>query len=483
MIRILLAVLWTLVFVVAPAPAFAQDDDPDDPGVRPEDVHVVDPPDSPVGRELRWVLKVLNGEEVLGNLEAKFSQRFIEAYKPEQIRQTLTTLREKAFRGKRIDLVQVHEDDNEDSLSGIINGQKSNTFMSVFIALDEKTQLISGLLFDQAGYSCAAGDWNSYGGEYGRMGGSVAFAAYELVPVEADKPQGPYRLLPVYEIEEREANGVGSAFRLWPLATMAQRVADGKAAWTDTVTIKDEWKAIPGGATEQMPAGTTFTLGEIALRSAARNDSTATDHLFHTAGREAVEEYIKTTFKYQGRSFPLLSTRELLFLKLHKNKDLLTRYAENMAEVRRELLAKDGISGGTPNWDAFEDWSTPREVARVEWFASAKDQCGVLADLRRLEQLPGMEPLAAATRIDAAAGQGGIVLDASKWPDVRHVAGIEPGVISYAWLLKRADGRWYTMAMAWNDESEDIDEARFSELARAGFELLVKHGQAEKPAP
>ncbi|GJQ30528.1 MAG: hypothetical protein HBSAPP03_24120 [Phycisphaerae bacterium] len=454
--------------------AMAQEDEPD---VAPpkKEVHRIDPPDTPVGRQLAWVLKVVNGQEPLGDLSARFSTRFLEVYSATEITTTLTTLRKTRFGDNTVDLVQLNSEDNEDTLSGIINGRQSNRFLSVFIALDEKTGRIAGLKFDQAGYSCAAGDWETYGGEFGRLRGNVSFASYELVPMDEAEPTGPYRLRPVYEITERDADSVSTAYRLWALAVVAQRVADGKAGWDDAITIRDEWKCIPGGPTATLAAGTTLPMREVARRSAAGNDSTATDHLFHTAGRDEIEAYVKQTCKYLGRTFPVLSVREMLFLKLDTKPDVLKRYGENMAEVRRELLMREGIAAGTPNWAGLEEWETPRGGDKVGWFVSVADQCRVWADLRRLEQKPGMEALAEATRINAAGGEGGLRLSPEQWPDVRFVEGVEPGVLSYAWLLRRADGAWYTMAMTWIDTEKDVDEARFLDLARAGFEILAKH--------
>lgn len=473
MARWMIAVLVSLM--VGTLPAFAQEDEPDDePPIK--DVHKVECPDTPVGRQLAWVLRVVNGETPLGDLKAKFSTRFLEIYTAKEITDTLTTLKKSRFDDTTVDLVQINEDDNEDTLSGIINGRKSNRFLSVFIALDEKTGLISGLKFDRAGYSCAAGDWDSYGGEFGRLRGNVSFGAYELVPLEADQPKGPYRLRPVYEINERDADAVSSAFRLSILAVTAERVAAGKSKWDDLVPIKDEWKAIPGGETSSLTAGTQLALKELAKRAAAKNDTTATDHLFHLAGRDAIEEYLKKTCKYIGRTYPVLSVREMLFLKLHADKDVTTRYAENMAEVRRELLTRDGIAAGTPSWDALDTWDLPRGGDGIGWFISVQDQCRVLADLRRLEQQDGMTPLAEATRVDAAKGEGGLTLSPDQWPDVRFVEGVEPGILSYAWLLQRADGGWYALAMTWVDSEKDVDEPRFLDLARAGFDILAKHG-------
>lgn len=472
-----LALLATLLWARA---SWGQSEHPDDapPASESLPVHRVESPDTPVGRQLAWVVKVINGQEPIGELPLRFAPRFIEEYKAPEITATLATLREKKFGGAMVDLVQINEEETADALTGIINGRESNRFLSVFIALDEKTGLISGLLFDQAGYSCAAGDWETFGGEFGRMSGSVSFAAYELVTEDAEKMEGPYRLRPVVEIAERHSDNVSTSARLWTLGAMAEQVVSGTRAWAEVVKVREEWKAVPGGVTASMAAGSEVTLAELATRALARNDSSAADHLLHVAGREAVEAYAKRLIRYQGRSYPVLSTREMLYLKLHPDGDVRARYAENMAEVRRELLVKDSILAGTPAWDGLDGWEAPRELERIGWFASVQDQCRVLADLRRLEQVTGCEAMAAFTKADSP-----VPLDGDRWTEVRHIAGAEPGVLAYAWLLRREDEKWFAVAMTWNEPKQGVDEGRFLDLARAGLEILGKEGKEGAAEP
>lgn len=436
-------------------------------------VHIVEAPDTPVGRQLRWVMRVVNGEEAIGDLSKRFSTRFIEEFKAKEITETILGLRETVFGGRQVDLVQIHEEEtNEHALNGIVNGRESNRFLSVFIALDEKTGLISGLLFNRAGYSCGAGDWDTYGGEFGRLSGAVSFGCYELVPdPEAQPPateKGPFRLKPVYEIKERDLLSIGQGFRLWVLGALGERVAAGKAAWTDELGVKDEWKAVPFGETAKLSPGATLPLAEFARRMVVGNDSTATDHLVLKLGRDVVSAWASKRVRYPGE--PLLTTREFLFLKLNPDPDVMLRFAENDAEMRRELLKEDKISTGTPNWEGLELWSDVREIKRVGWFASVKEQCGVLAELERVRLSEGMAPLA-----EAMKRESDVPLDPDVWTLHAYVAGSEPGVQSYAWMLTRADGRRYVMAVTWNDVKGGLDENRLLDLSRAGLEILAKH--------
>jgi hypothetical protein len=51
-----------------------------------------------------------------------------------------------------------------------------------------------------------------------------------------------------------------------------------------------------------------------------------------------------------------------------------------------------------------------------------------------------------------------------------------------AWLLRRADGRWFVMATIWNDEKYEVSPSRLYDLARAGVNILDRHDRPETPA-
>ncbi|MDX2130689.1 MAG: serine hydrolase [Planctomycetota bacterium] len=470
--------LATLLGVLLCPAARAQEDEPDP---APAEVHRVDPPDSRVGRELAWVLRVINGDAPLGDPAAKFSPRFIEVFGVGDITEALTTMRAGVFRDNPVDLVEVYEEGDAEALNGIINGRETNLFLSVFIVLDEASGLIAGLQFNQAGYSCAAGDWDSYAGEFGRLRGSVSFGCYELVPEAPRDPADggggegailPNRLVNVYEIRERDPLHVSGAARLWTLASLARRVHDPAFSLDQPVTLRAEWMSVPGSPTREQGPGAVLPLRELATRAFAGNDSTALDHVLHTLGRDAVADVVREVCKDLGPSFPVLSTREYLALKLAPDADELTRYAENDPLVRAELLRD---LKAEPDWNALGAWEKPAETERVGWIASVEDQCRLMAAIHDAERRPGGESLAPLWR-----NPGDVPLDEQTWTDVRAVAGREPGVLSFAWLLRRSDDRWYVMALTWVDAEGGTDEGRLLDLARAGIRILEAHG-VQKP--
>lgn len=440
----------------------------DDPLLYMEDS--VTPPDTRVGKHLAWVIKVLNGEAQPGDLNERFTDRFLEVFPKKETETTLTTLRDEAFDGKPIDLVQINEEEiNENAISGFLRGRGTRRTLSVFIATDENTGKIAGLQFNRAGYSpTPAGDFESMKGEMGEMEGGSAFGSYEIVADEKS-PKG-YRLRPVYEYSWDERKAIAASFHLFIAAAAAEAVASGNARWDEGIPVKERWKCLPNGRTSSLPAGTELSLSELLDRMLVDSDTTAADHIFHRVGREAVETTFKNVVVDPRKSLPLLSTRELFAMKIAADDFLRDDYRGCEVDVRREMLAEGGeVEQLEIDWAKLDDWNLPRAVETIEYFTTCKELCGAMAELRRLEQLPGMEPLSKSLRSDP-----GMEINRKTWTSVAYKGGTEPGVLSHVWLLQRDDGRFYTMAVIWNNPERNLEDDRLMNLAKAGINLLEK---------
>jgi hypothetical protein len=81
-----------------------------------------------------------------------------------------------------------------------------------------------------------------------------------------------------------------------------------------------------------------------------------------------------------------------------------------------------------------------------------------------------MAPLSEALRDNGA----GLDLDPQVWKSAAWTSGFEPGVGAHAWLLERADGRWFTIAVVWNNGSDHINEEQLLELGKKGVALVEK---------
>lgn len=470
MFTLLRCLILGAVLVLGVAPALAQPEPPADGTPTTS----IDAPDTPVGKQLAWVLAVINGKEI-GDLTARFTPRFLEAFAPDEVIDTLTHLRERTFGGVRVDLVQLMEEESDNAVTGILNASKTERFLAAYVAIDEKSGKIAGLVFNPAGYSCAAGDWDSYSGDLGRLSGAVALGCYELVPADPASPAGDLRLVSIYEFGERRPHAVAGAMQLWVLGALGKRVASGKAAWDDLVPLKAGAMGIPGGELSSRPVGSEASLGELADRMSRAGDTTATDHLIAFLGADSIEDYVLAHTRDAKSSFPLLTLRQMFALKLDPQGEPAAAYLAAGRDERREMLAPGGALGkAAPPWRELETWDGPRLLDRAGYFCGAEDLCRILADLRRLEQKPGMERLLKPLRDDP-----GMKADPAMWTSVAHKSGTEPGALAMAWLMQRRDGRWFAMSAIWNNSEAAVSEDRLRDLARAGGEILAKY---EPPA-
>jgi beta-lactamase class A len=253
----------------------------------------------------------------------------------------------------------------------------------------------------------------------------------------------------VAQLRPDEVLPIASAFKLYVLGAVADAVAVGELAWDQPVTIRDELDSPGVGPTQDAPDGSAVTLQELALRMISVSDNTATDHLIDLVGREAVEgALVELGHADPDVTRPLLTTREMAVLKV--DTDLLARYEAADADERRQLLAEEVASAPTPALD--QQWSEPRAVTTVEWFASPLDLCRALVALDERSQQPGLEPLT-----EILATNPGMVLDPAQYPAVLFKGGSEPGVLVGAWLGRRADGTRVVVTGGAASTTEPID--------------------------
>lgn len=82
---------------------------------------------------------------------------------------------------------------------------------------------------------------------------------------------------------------LASGFKLYVLGALAAAVQAGTAAWDERLAIRQGWKTDETSPFGALPPGTERTLREYADALAFFSDNTATDHLIHRLGRDAVE--------------------------------------------------------------------------------------------------------------------------------------------------------------------------------------------------
>lgn len=472
--RHLIVAVAALLMFSSPA-CLGQDEDDPPPGARI--------PDTKAGHELKWVLDALNGGSI-GDLTQKFTPRFLEMVPAEGIKASLSSLREKSFGGDKIVLHRVlANSERGDTIDAIIKGEGNEHYLAVFLILDEATGKIAGLRFAPAGgLGGAAGDIQAFeaiGAEVEKIPGGVSFGAYEVVPKDEKNLREGYRLRPVYEFGEDKRLAIGSTFKLYVLGALAEQVSRGEAKWDEKLAVKDELKALPSGVMFMAPAGTEYPLSRYADLMISISDNTAAGHLLSRVGRGRVEEYMAGLSAEPRPTRPFLSPREMFIIKLNRDKTLADRYGAADEDTRRVMVAEGGeVAKGGLDFTRITDWKDPIHIDDIEWFATANECCRVMADLHRLEQQPGMEPLGHALRINP-----GIPFDKETWKSVAFKGGSEPGVLNLTWLLERKDGKWYALSVGWNDSKKALDQNKLIELAQKGVSILEQDGKDRKAQP
>jgi len=266
---------------------------------------------------------------------------------------------------------------------------------------------------------------------------------------------------------------IGSTFKLWILGAVHDRIAKG-ADWTwDTpLLIKDEWKSIPSGVLQDVPAGTPITVREMALKMISISDNTGTDHLLRYLGREVVEASARSmglANTHRG-NLPLLTTLEAFKLKWTYEKPTLgARYIAATTSERATLL---GEIAAIPRTQVCPDGLcvlAPKLIDEIEWFATTRETCAAITSLTARHD--GMvDAILGANTPFLAVGPG------TPWAYAGFKGGSEPGVFHLTYALRTQDGREGCLSLGFNDGSRDAyagsaREVRFLMLARGALEL------------
>ncbi|UIE39174.1 serine hydrolase [Leptodesmis sichuanensis] len=237
---------------------------------------------------------------------------------------------------------------------------------------------------------------------------------------------------------------VGSTFKLAVLATLIQQIQSGQHSWEEVVSLQGQWKSLPSGVLQTWPDASLLTVQSLAALMISQSDNTATDHLMHLVGREAIEAVTL-------RNRPFLSTREAFVLKSRKNFDLLQQYRLGDEAARRQLL-QTLVQKPLPTADEF----TAEPVALdVEWFFTTTELCNLMAQVKDLPLMsinPG-------------------VAQPQHWQQVAYKGGSEAGVLNLTTGLKAKDGKQYCVSATWNN-TVILDESRFFTLYTSLLELL-----------
>lgn len=218
---------------------------------------------------------------------------------------------------------------------------------------------------------------------------------------------------------------VGSTFKLAILGELQAQVGRGERSWTDEVTLTDADRSLPSGTLQDAPAGSRYTLRDLAARMIRDSDNTATDLLLRVVGRPGVEARLGQT--------AMPNTREAFALKNPANLDLLGAYrsAGLDREARRRVLAQ-AATAPLPNAALFAGGPVARDV---EWFVSTERLCALMADVAALPE----------TTLNPG------VASPADFARVSYKGGSEGGVLNLTTQLTNRAGKTYCVSATWND--------------------------------
>jgi beta-lactamase class A len=425
-----------------PAPPVA---DPPDPG--PAEATLPLPagfPDTTAGRQLAWVVDVIakrSGAVDVAEVEKHFDAAFLAQVPADQTVAVFGQLAQQTA-----GLVVNSVTPEAGGLGLVASAEVEGTRLRISLAIDPKTEKISGLLFSPEEDTTAKPTSLA---EAEKMLPTLATRAQMLV-ASVDKG----KCKPLHQVASKDQLAIGSTAKLYILLGLVDQIVAGKLTWDTEIAVKDEWKSLPSGVTQDDAAGTKLTLRTLAERMISISDNTATDHVLYTVGRKKVEAAVAASKHAKPKlNAPFLSTRELFLLKLGPATDEADKYVELSAEKRRAVL--DGkLATMKPTLEGVEGWTAPRRIDSLEWFASADDLCRLMATLvARANKSEKAKPV-----LDVLSKNPGLSIDTRVFPYIGFKGGSEPGVMNLTWLLRRDDDRWFVVSLGFNTSTTPVFE-------------------------
>jgi len=421
-------------------------------------------PSTPAGEQLAWALQAGNeGGASLTEAEvaARFTEDYVRALPPSALIADIMTY---LVPIAPVGVARFEGGVTETRARALLRGAGGQLWRFVLEVEPSPPHRITTLYFRAvwpvAPPEKAPRSWKALERRLQRLAPEVSFIAAEVSDGECRS---------FSSVNPDEELAVASSFKLYVLGELARQVEAGEASWDELMPLRAGLKSLPSGELLYYPDGSLLPLRSYAERMISESDNTATDHLIHRLGRRNVEEMMAAMgHAAPERNRPLLLTREWFAIKIRMTPEQVEPYLRADEEGKRRFLRREVDPLADTLWDG-EDWIGPYLIDSVEWFASAADLCRAVAMLHDMAGQPGLDPIENALSLEP-----GIMFDPAVWSYVGYKGGYESGVRSHVWLLQRADGRWFTMAVIANDPKKDINGAELDALMIAAGALLEK---------
>jgi Beta-lactamase enzyme family/ORF 12 gene product N-terminal len=350
---------------------------------------------------------------------------------------------------------------NETDTSLVAIAEFGSEQVKVTISIDA-TSLISSLLLASAPLHTSS--WSSIDGTLSALGPDVGFLAARVSPTGTCQP--------VHAVASSTPRPLASQFKLFVLGALAKEIEAGRVSWDQSLTVQDSTKSFgnpPGsGSLQYATAGSTVSIEEAATKMISISDNTAADMLIRLVGRTSVEAQVRRWSANASAYEPFLTTRETLLLHYYDFPALANRYLATPSVQRDAFLAS---SVGPLPISGLQVSPDPRDVEKIEWFASPDDICRAFAGLQSQATVPRLAPLSSIL----ARNSGGIGLDPSEWHTVWFKGGSEPGVVTLGYLATNKQGKTFVVVAMVSDADAPLSPLSPSELLaveKGAFGLL-----------
>jgi beta-lactamase class A len=436
--------------------------DPVDP-IKPL-VSGIDIPDTPVGRQLTWVLEQVNRSArglSVREIKQHVDPWYLTGLPADQIRSVL-----KNYVGPHGPFAPARFEGGvtDTRAHAILVNVAGDTWRIQLGVTATEPFLINQLYFVPVGVPAAPvplpKDWDDFIDAFQDLAPRVSFAAAELTEY------GPRWLGRIHGNEQR---AIASSFKLYVLGDLVRQIETNEVGWQELLAIEDHLRSLPTGALYLAAPGTLLPVETFAEQMISASDNTATDHLIARLGRSHVQDaFTELGHSHPTRNLPLLMTREWFAMRMRLRDTQIERYLAADAGNRLRILANTVDPLADQLSDA-EAWPGPRFIDQVEWFAGAADL------VRALDWLWRHSDDAIGTPVrDALSLNPGICWHPGTWRYVGYKGGYETGVMSNTWLLERQDGRWFGLAAIINDTRREINANGMWSLLTAAERLLAK---------
>ena len=405
----------------------------------PQPTQGASPPGTPAGAQLRWLIAAVAH---LPLSDAQVRAHFDPSFLAEVGQAGLNEALQEAIRPRLLS-IQVSDLSTVVASVSTYNGSSRAQIM---LTVDNRG-LISWLRISPAAIGPVPATWAGID----TVLRSVAPQVHLLVA-----KVGSGSCQPVHSIDPGTAAPLGSAVKLYVLDALGNAVAAGKVSWDQPLTVTAQFKGLPPGELQNEPDGTRISVLDSAAKMISLSDNTAADMLTGLVGRPAVEDALTATgMTSPALDRPFLTTREIYVLKLDHWPDLAQRYITANEPSRRALLASTVDRAPLPAVEEAGAWTTPREVDRLEYFASASDVCRVYTSLATLARQPALAPIGRVLSLN----DDGLQLDPAQWKTTWFKGGSEPGVLTLAFLATTRSGQSYVVTVLAENKSQPIDQA------------------------